>query len=129
MTKTVAIEAVSLYFPLCSAFVLALLLRPSSVVWSSILMSVTWQLASLPWLNYFCVHAGVWQFTSDFPQLLTLPVALYLGWVVLWGVCPVLVYCYFYQVKKLSSCVSYCVSIIIFILIDVIFMPLLSPVL
>jgi len=64
MERVVVIEAVALYWPLCLAVFLALLLRPSARERAAIAMASTWQVASLALLNALAQQVGWWRFSE-----------------------------------------------------------------
>lgn len=129
MPKELIIEAASLYIPLCSAMALALWLRPPPRVWAGVIMAITWQLAILPWFNLLAIHLGWWEFETSSPIILSIPVSLYLGWAVLWGVCSVFIQeSYSGNDTRIRSLIITAIFIGFFIF-DLIVMPLMEPVL
>src|SRR5262249_30614911 len=53
-------------------------------------LASAWALASLLAMNLLAVCAGWWRFEADGGVLLGVPVDLWLGWALLWGVIPLL---------------------------------------
>ena len=119
MERVVVIEAVALYWPLCLAVFLALLLRPSARERAAIAMASTWQAASLALLNALAQQVGWWRFSESAWSVLGMPLSLYLGWVILWGVVAVLLLRRF----------GVAITVVILVVFDVLAMPLMQPVL
>lgn len=82
------VRLAGLTLPWLLAVLLGRWLRPGARLWGAIILSSLWVVAFLPALNWVAVQAGWWRFTADGGILLGLPLDLYLGWVVLWGVLP-----------------------------------------
>jgi len=126
VSKSIIIESVALYWPIVVSIVLYQCLRSrvdvnTKRVLTASMMAGAWVAATLPWINDLCVAAGYWSFQVDHEYILkTLPLSLYLGWIVLWGVLPALLLYY----------VGYRVWLIVlaFLLIDVFSMGLFEPV-
>lgn len=86
MTHSGAIQLACLYGPLVSAGLLAWWLRPTKWLSVGLLFSLAWVAALLPWLDALARAAGLWEYHSQAPALGGMPLALYFGWVVAWGI-------------------------------------------
>jgi protein-S-isoprenylcysteine O-methyltransferase Ste14 len=88
-----AIHLACLYEPLISAGLLAWWIRPTKWLSVGVLFSVAWVAALLPWFDGFAQAAGLWDYHSEAPALAGMPLALYFGWVIAWGIfAPLLVH-------------------------------------
>lgn len=95
MNRSLVIEAVALYWPMALCAVLYLWQRVSNRnikrTLTAAMMASAWVAATLPWLNDLCVSAGFWSFHVEHGYALeNLPLGLYVGWILLWGVVPAL---------------------------------------
>ena len=72
--------------PVLLTYGLALLRRPSRRLMTGVLVAVAWNLWTLLALNAFALHLGWWSFAAGLPSFMGVPVELWLGWTVLWGV-------------------------------------------
>lgn len=79
------IHLACLYGPLVSAGMLAWWLRPSKRAATGLLFSVAWTAALLPWLDGLARMAGWWSYHSESAAIGGMPLALYFGWVIAWG--------------------------------------------
>ena len=86
MTREGAIQLACLYGPLVSAGLLAWSVRPAKWLSIGLLFSLAWIAALLPWLDAFARAAGLWEYHSRAPSLAGMPLALYFGWVIAWGI-------------------------------------------
>ncbi len=86
MTREGAIQMACLYGPLVSAALLAWWIRPAKWLSTGLLFSVAWIAALLPWLDAIARAAGLWEYHSPAPSLAGMPLALYFGWVIGWGI-------------------------------------------
>ena len=82
-------------------------------------LSFLWTLPSLLLLHIVALHFSFWEFPSEKALLLGIPIDLYIGWGLLWGPIPLLA---FRQLSVLSI-------FLIMLIVDLLFMPLLEPVL
>jgi protein-S-isoprenylcysteine O-methyltransferase Ste14 len=82
----VVIQWVCLYGPLVSAGLLAAWIRPDRLHATGLLFSLAWNAAMLPWLDGLAQWAGFWSYHSAGPAIGGMPLALYFGWVLAWGV-------------------------------------------
>jgi protein-S-isoprenylcysteine O-methyltransferase Ste14/predicted DCC family thiol-disulfide oxidoreductase YuxK len=62
-------------------------LRPNKQLAIGVLYSSAWIAALLPWFDLIAQQMGFWSYrNTDGPTLGQIPLALYLGWVVSWGI-------------------------------------------
>jgi len=112
------IRAFSLYIPIGLAFLIWLWHKPtkqeSQREIGAILLAACYAVVSLPFLNWIALQLG-WLGGL----FLGLPVDLWIGWVILWGIVPA-------QLEKFLPIPYICIGLLV---IDVICMPLLAPVL
>ncbi|WP_052573742.1 methyltransferase [Haloferula sp. BvORR071] len=86
MSREGIIELACLYGPLLGSALLAAWCRPSRRFAIGLLFALAWNLALLPWLDGIARAAGLWEFHSGSPALGGMPLALYFGWCIAWGV-------------------------------------------
>lgn len=86
MTREGAIQIACLYGPLAGAALLAWWVRPGQWLSTGLLFSLSWNAAMLPWLDALARAAGLWDYHSHAPALGGMPLALYFGWVIAWGI-------------------------------------------
>lgn len=86
MTREGAIQLACLYGPLVSAALLAWWIRPTKWLTVGLLFSVAWIAALLPWLDAVARAAGLWDYHSQAPSLAGMPLTLYFGWIIAWGI-------------------------------------------
>lgn len=92
MTREGAIQLACLYGPLAGAALLAWWIRPEKRLSTGLLFSTAWIAALLPPLDALARSAGFWKYHSSSLSLAGMPLALYFGWVIAWGICaPLLV--------------------------------------
>ncbi len=75
-----------LYTPLFCAAGLAFWLKPNRRFLVGILFATAWVAALLPWLDNSAQLAGLWSYHTPGPHLAGMPLALYIGWVIAWGI-------------------------------------------
>lgn len=82
----------ALYLPLMAALLARVVngRRPRQPV--ACLLSLLWVAAALPLVQYASVWGGWWSFTRAEPSFCGMPLALYIGWVLLWGAVPVVAF-------------------------------------
>lgn len=98
---------------------LAVWRRPRRSLGAGILLASVWNAVTLLALNVVATRAGWWSFHAQGGTFLSVPIDLYLGWIVLWGAIPLLV------LPRLR--IEF--VLVLFLALDVLGMPLLSPVL
>ena len=86
MSREGAIQLACLYGPLVSAGLLAWWRRPGKWLSVGLLFSLAWIAALLPWLDALARAAGLWEYHSQAPALAGMPLALYFGWIIAWGI-------------------------------------------
>lgn len=79
------IEAVCLYWPILTAFILGFVFQISRRERLGLLYAILWNLATLPVLNGIAESLGWWSFTTTSPRFGGLPLSLWFGWAALWG--------------------------------------------
>ena len=86
MSRQALIELACLYGPLLGAALLACWLRPDKRLGTGLLFSFAWTAALLPWLDAFARQVGLWDYQPVPFHLGGMPLSLYFGWVIAWGV-------------------------------------------
>ncbi|SNS39671.1 Phospholipid methyltransferase [Granulicella rosea] len=82
------LRAGSLYLPIVAAMLAGVRRRPEPRQFAACLLSLLWTLPALLLLQIANLHARWWSFATDGATLRAMPLELYLGWLVLWGVLP-----------------------------------------
>lgn len=90
MGSVAAIRFMGLYLPIIAAFLAAFLRSSRKRIFPAALMGFVWTLPSLLAVQSLNLHFGWWGFNASGGLFRGMPVDLYLGWAVLWGVLPVL---------------------------------------
>ncbi len=86
MSREWAIQLTCLYGPLAGSGLLAWWTRPSKRLAIGLLFSFAWCAALLPWLDGIARLAGMWSYHSGTAAIGGMPLALYFGWIIAWGV-------------------------------------------
>ena len=86
MNREGIIELACLYGPLLAATLLACWVRPDKRLGTGLLFSSLWTAALLPWIDALSRQAGFWNYRTSSVHLGGMPLSLYLGWVIAWGV-------------------------------------------
>ncbi len=87
----IALRALGLFGPIAVALALWIWRRPARVPErAGLLLALLWNLCTLALLHGLAQHLGGWRFSAAGGLLLGMPVDLWLGWAVLWGVVPAL---------------------------------------
>ncbi|MFF3763006.1 methyltransferase family protein [Streptomyces sp. NPDC001922] len=84
------IRAACLFGPLLATGAAAVLRPPARRTIGAALLAGLWNAVWLPVVNLIALHAGWWTFHAEGGTAAGLPLDLLLGWVLLWGVLPVL---------------------------------------
>ena len=116
--RAVILRAGALYVPVVAALLAGRLIRQPRRQFAACLLSFLWALPSMAVLQRLNVLAGWWSYSTAGPSFCGMPVELYLGWVVLWGVLPQLLF-----PKKPLWLVA-----TMMVVLDLLAMPLFSPV-
>src|SRR5262249_20873924 len=118
MDRTLLIRAASLYLPIAGALTLAMWRRPARRQALGILLGFLWCAVSLLAVQFLNLHFDFWTYHATGGLFRGMPVDLYLGWAVLWGVMPVLAFprLHLWAVTALMAA------------LDLIAMPLCAPV-
>jgi protein-S-isoprenylcysteine O-methyltransferase Ste14 len=119
MNNSLLIRAAALYLPIVCALIAGALQRRRLRLFASCLLSALWTAPTLLALQQLNLRAGWWSYTGDGVLFRGMPLELYLGWVVLWGILPQLVFCEL----PIWACPVPMVAL------DLVAMPLLKPVL
>ena len=118
MNRVLVIRAACLYLPLSGATALWLWRQPARRETIGVFMACLWNAALLPVLHVAAMRLGWWRFEASGGLMLGFPVDLYLGWILLWGVIPTLV---FRQINLTFVAV-------LFFALDILLMPQAAPV-
>lgn len=117
--RSLLIRAGSLYAPIGLAVLLWWVRRPKLEERAGVLLASTWNASALLALNLLAARFGWWHFEASRGLFFGVPVDLYLGWIVLWGICPQLAF----PRGPLA------ISIGFFAALDLLLMPRMEPVL
>ena len=85
MSREGAIHLACLYGPLAGAALLAGWVRPGRRLATGLLFALAWNAALLPWLDALARAAGLWEYRPSPHALGGMPLALYFGWILGWG--------------------------------------------
>jgi protein-S-isoprenylcysteine O-methyltransferase Ste14 len=92
MHRVTVIRIAALYLPLTAA-ILAAFLRPRRKrLFAACLLSLLWTFPALLILQRINLIANWWTFHPAGPALLGMPLEFYLGWAMLWGLVPQLIF-------------------------------------
>jgi protein-S-isoprenylcysteine O-methyltransferase Ste14/predicted DCC family thiol-disulfide oxidoreductase YuxK len=121
VSRSGAIQLACLYGPLLCAGLLGWWTRPGKWQVVGLLFSLAWIGALLPWCDSLARAAGLWEYHSTAPALAGMPLALYFGWIIAWGIfAPLLAH-------ALSG--RWWLTAAVLLALDLRVMPELSPVL
>ena len=118
MNRATAIRFLGLYGPVVTAFALGLARPRERRALPALLVGIAWTLPWLLVLQVLNLHFGWWRFYAQGGLFRGMPVDLFLGWAVLWGILPLLV---------LPGSPIWKV-VVVFFGIDLLFMPVCWPV-
>jgi len=118
MGRVATIRFLGLYVPVIAAFLLAFLRPKRERILPAALMGFVWTLPSLLAVQLLNLHFGWWSFGAQGGLFRGMPVDLYLGWAVLWGVLPILTFH--------ETGITWVAAV--FLGVDLILMPACSPV-
>lgn len=119
MERFFLIRLIGLYWPLLTATALVFYRKPSGREFTALILATLWTLATLIPTNLLAVFFGFWRFEAHGGVFWGLPFDLILGWSILWGVVP----------RLLFPRLNLVVLTAFFFALDLIFMPLAEPVL
>lgn len=117
MDRVAILRSLGLYIPILAGFLLAFLKPRPRRIFPAALLGFVWTLPTLLALQLLNRHFGWWQFNAKGGIFRGMPVDLYIGWAVLWGILPVLAF----NKTRVPSVVA------IFFSIDLILMPACFP--
>lgn len=86
--RALYLRAGALYVPVVAAMLAGRFHRQPPRQFAACLLSFLWTLPSLVLLQRLNDLAGWWTYSTDGPVFCGMPLELYLGWVVLWGIVP-----------------------------------------
>lgn len=86
MNRATAIQIACLYGPVAAAALLVWWVRPGKRLSTGLVYSTAWVAALLPWLDAIIVKLGGWEYAPVEIRIGAMPLALYLGWVIAWGI-------------------------------------------
>jgi protein-S-isoprenylcysteine O-methyltransferase Ste14 len=119
MGRVTAIRFLGLYVPVIAAFLLFFLRPQGKRIFPASLMGMAWSLPGLLAIQLLNLEFGWWQFHAQGGLFRGMPIDLYLGWAVLWGIVPLLC---FRETRTFWIAV-------VFFAVDLVAMPLCAPVL
>src|SRR3954465_5776927 len=90
MDRIAAVRFMGLYVPAVAAFLLAFLRPHRKRIFPAAMLGFVWTLPSLLAVQILNLHFGWWTFNALGGLFRGMPVDLYLGWAVLWGLLPIL---------------------------------------
>lgn len=86
MSRETAIQIACLYGPLATAALLIWWVRPGKRLATGLVYSTAWVAALLPWIDSAIVALGGWKYAPSEIHIGEMPLALYFGWVIAWGI-------------------------------------------
>jgi protein-S-isoprenylcysteine O-methyltransferase Ste14 len=92
MDRATIIRVASLYLPFAWAALVAFARPRRQRMFAACLLSLLWVLPTLLILQRINLVTGWWVFTPERAAILGMPLELFLGWAVLWGVAPPLTF-------------------------------------
>jgi protein-S-isoprenylcysteine O-methyltransferase Ste14 len=92
MGRVAAVRFMGLYVPVMAAFLLAFVRATPKRIFPAALVGFVWTLPSLLAVQLLNLHFGWWQFNAQGGLFRGMPVDLYAGWAVLWGILPILTF-------------------------------------
>jgi protein-S-isoprenylcysteine O-methyltransferase Ste14 len=90
--RYLAVRAAAIYLPIVLLAIACLIRRPHRRTVTGALMSVAWNVPALLAMHLIADRAGWWHFDAQGGMLLRFPVDLWLGWALLWGPLPAIVF-------------------------------------
>lgn len=90
MERVATVRFMGLYFPITIAFLVAFVRRNRKRIFPAALLGFVWALPSLLAVQLLNLRFGWWRFNALGGLFRGIPVDLYLGWAVLWGILPIL---------------------------------------
>lgn len=117
MTKDLMVRAGAVYLPLVTACIAGALRRTQPRLFAASLLSVLWTIPALAIVQKLNAVAGWWTYAPGGITFCDMPLELYTGWVILWGVVPQLVWRRF-PVVLCAVCM---------VALDLVAMPLCRP--
>ncbi len=90
MGRVAAVRFMGLYVPVITAFLLVFLRPNRKRIFPAAILGFVWTLPSLLAIQLLNLHFGWWSFNATGALFRGMPVDLYLGWAVLWGILPIL---------------------------------------
>ncbi len=118
MNRAFAVRFLALYAPAVAAIALVYLRPLHGRLFPAALLGFLWTLPTLLAVQLLNLHFGWWEYRAQSGMFRGMPVDLYLGWAVLWGIVPVLAF----RRLKIPAVVA------IFFAFDLVTMPACSPV-
>jgi len=118
MARAAAIRFLGLYVPVIVTFLVVFLRPQKQRTFPAAIMGFVWALPSLLAVQLLNLQFGWWKFNAAGGLFRGMPVDVYLGWAVLWGILPIL---------SLGE-VGMAWVLVVFFGLDLIFMPACFPV-
>lgn len=85
MSRESVIQITCLYGPIIGAIILAIFKRPDKRSATGLLFGLCWVAALLPWLDLFAQSSSFWKYEVSGPRIGEMPLSLYFGWIIGWG--------------------------------------------
>src|SRR5947209_19558947 len=92
MNRADAFRIGALYLPIVAALLAGLARRPGRRLLAGCLLSTLWTATALVVLAKLNQRAGWWSFAAGDIEFCGMPLEFYLGWAVLWGRAPQLLF-------------------------------------
>ena len=92
MKSTGAIRAVCLFLPVFACLAAWAWRSPARRLATGALLATAWNLATLPLLHLLSRRFGWWSYAAEGGLFLRFPLDLYIGWAILWGALPALLF-------------------------------------
>src|SRR5438067_10360825 len=83
--RVIMIRAACLYFPMAAVALCWLWRRPSGYQRAGVLLAFAWNLNTVLAVNVLALRSGWWHFHAVGALFYGMPIDLYFGWALLWG--------------------------------------------
>ena len=116
--KVILIRAAGIFLPVLLMFGWCLWRKPARGQMVGALLACAWNIPALLLLNLLAARFGWWSFAAQGGLFQEMPIELYLGWTLLWGAIPILVF----------PRMRWWLALLVFFGADLILMPACRPV-